>query len=177
MRKFRASLEPFWDLKIGRYVEYLIPVSSEYLKLRAASSDKYHWPNFTAYVIPWRPCAIYSTHSSVPWSTDLKFGRCRVCSYIETFYCRGRVGLRFHFCDWGAGMWHRVRIILTTFYHMHHYHYAATGDVVQVSYIHINMYIACLCTWLFDDVWWRVQPPLTTDVSMYGTSGYLVAYA
>ena len=29
MRKFRASLEPFWDLKISKYVEYLTRVSSE----------------------------------------------------------------------------------------------------------------------------------------------------
>jgi hypothetical protein len=31
MRKFRASMEPFWDLKVGKYVVYLAPVSSEYL--------------------------------------------------------------------------------------------------------------------------------------------------
>ena len=31
MRKFRASLEPFWDLKISKYVEYLTRVSSEYI--------------------------------------------------------------------------------------------------------------------------------------------------
>ena len=28
-RKLRASLEPFWDLKISKYVEYLMRVSSE----------------------------------------------------------------------------------------------------------------------------------------------------
>ena len=31
MRKDRASTEPFWDLKIGKYEEYLMCVSSEYL--------------------------------------------------------------------------------------------------------------------------------------------------
>jgi hypothetical protein len=31
MRKFRASMEPFGDLKIRKYVEYLKTVSSEYL--------------------------------------------------------------------------------------------------------------------------------------------------
>ena len=31
MRKFRALLEPFWDLKISKYVEYLTRVSSEYI--------------------------------------------------------------------------------------------------------------------------------------------------
>jgi hypothetical protein len=37
------------------------------------------------------------------------------------------------------GMRHcvRVRTILTTFYHMHHYHYAATGDMVK-SFIYID---------------------------------------
>ena len=32
MRKFGALVEPFWDLKIGKYVEYLTPVFSEYIK-------------------------------------------------------------------------------------------------------------------------------------------------
>ena len=31
MRKFRASMEPFSDLKFSEYVEYLVCVSSEYL--------------------------------------------------------------------------------------------------------------------------------------------------
>ena len=31
MRKFRASMEPFCDLKFSEYVEYLARVSSEYL--------------------------------------------------------------------------------------------------------------------------------------------------
>ena len=31
MGKFRASLSE-WDLKIGKYVECLMPVSSEYIK-------------------------------------------------------------------------------------------------------------------------------------------------
>ena len=31
MSKFRASMEPFWDLKFSEYVEYLARVSSEYL--------------------------------------------------------------------------------------------------------------------------------------------------
>jgi hypothetical protein len=48
-------MEPFWDLKISRYVEYVMHVSSEYLiiKLRATLSDKYGWLNFLAYVIPY----------------------------------------------------------------------------------------------------------------------------
>ena len=31
VRKVRASMEPFWDLKVSKYVEYLTCVSSEYL--------------------------------------------------------------------------------------------------------------------------------------------------
>ena len=38
MRKTRASLEPFWDLKISKYVEYLTRVSSEYITSRALLS-------------------------------------------------------------------------------------------------------------------------------------------
>ena len=30
-RKLGASLEPFWDLKISKYVEYLTRTSSEYI--------------------------------------------------------------------------------------------------------------------------------------------------
>ena len=37
-RKLRASLEPFWDLKISKYVEYLTRVSSEYITSRALLS-------------------------------------------------------------------------------------------------------------------------------------------
>ena len=28
MQKFRASMEPFWDLKFGEYVEYILRVYS-----------------------------------------------------------------------------------------------------------------------------------------------------
>ena len=45
----RASLEPFWDLKISKYVEYLTRVSSEY-KLSATFSEKYCWLNFTCFL-------------------------------------------------------------------------------------------------------------------------------
>ncbi len=44
MRKFRASMEPFWDLKISKYVEY------QYFSLykqRVTFSDKYCWPKLT----------------------------------------------------------------------------------------------------------------------------------
>ena len=48
MRKFRGSLEPFCDLKVSKYAEYLTCVSSEYItKPSATFSDKYRLPNFT----------------------------------------------------------------------------------------------------------------------------------
>ena len=37
MKKSRASLEPFWDLKISKYVEYLTRVSSEYCAVEFVS--------------------------------------------------------------------------------------------------------------------------------------------
>jgi hypothetical protein len=48
MRKFRASMEPFWDLEISIYVEYLTLVSVEYIIscMFNTFSDKYGWPNF-----------------------------------------------------------------------------------------------------------------------------------
>ena len=49
MKKSRASLEPFWDLKISKY---LTRVSSEYhdYKLSATFSEKYCWLNFTCFL-------------------------------------------------------------------------------------------------------------------------------
>jgi hypothetical protein len=114
MRKSRASLEPFWDLKIGKYVEYLTPVSSEYLisceLLSLISTAGRTSRAFLAYVIPWRPYAIYSTHSSMPRLTDLKFRSCTALSiwlkHQNLSLSRSRVGLRLHLCGWGAGMRH-----------------------------------------------------------------------
>ena len=70
MRKFRASLEPFWDLKISKYVEYLTRVSSKYLTSSVlpslTSSDSRTSHILLADVIPWiyidSPALIYSTH-------------------------------------------------------------------------------------------------------------------
>ena len=57
MRKFRASIEPFWDLKIGEYVEYLVPVSSKYIKswvlLSPTSTAGQTSHILLADVIPW----------------------------------------------------------------------------------------------------------------------------
>ena len=54
MRKSRASLEPFWGLKIGKYI---MRVSSEYiinralLSLRSTAVSLHVF--FLAYVMPW----------------------------------------------------------------------------------------------------------------------------
>ena len=101
MRKFRASLEPFWDLKIGKYVEYLMPVSSEYLiscELLSLTSTAGRTSRvFLAYVIPWinkASLALYIARamSWSIWSLEAVL-RCRVRPYgwsIETCHYRGR---------------------------------------------------------------------------------------
>ena len=49
--KLRASLEPFWDLKISKYVEYLMRVSSEYITSWVLLfSVKHCWLNFTCFL-------------------------------------------------------------------------------------------------------------------------------
>ena len=52
MKKSRASLEPFWDLKISKYVEYLMRVYIQriHYKLSATFSEKYCWLNFTCFL-------------------------------------------------------------------------------------------------------------------------------
>ena len=51
MRKSSASLEPFWDLKISKYVEYVMHVSTQiHYKLSATFSEKYRWLNFTHFL-------------------------------------------------------------------------------------------------------------------------------
>ena len=57
MRKFRASMEPFCNLKFSEYVEYLVRVSSEYLTSSVlpslTSSDGQTSHVLLADVIPW----------------------------------------------------------------------------------------------------------------------------
>ena len=52
MRKFRASLEPFWDLKISKIicrVSYAC-IQRIHYKLSATFSEKYCWLNFTCFL-------------------------------------------------------------------------------------------------------------------------------
>ena len=53
MRKFRALMEPFQDLKISEYVEYLTRISSEYFTSCVSPylTSAFSW--LMAYVIPW----------------------------------------------------------------------------------------------------------------------------
>jgi hypothetical protein len=57
-----------------------------------------------------------------------KFITCDWLKHRKLSLSRSRVSLRVHLC---ASMRYCVRTILTTFYHMHRYHYAATGDMVK----------------------------------------------
>ena len=52
MKKPRASLEPFWDLKVSKYVEYLTRVAIQRIdyKLSATFSEKHCWLNFTCFL-------------------------------------------------------------------------------------------------------------------------------
>jgi hypothetical protein len=131
MRKFRASMEPFWDLKIGKYVEYIMRVSSEYFTNSVLpsliSTAGRTTCVFLAYVIPWMnkvSLALYIAHiiaqrattdqselwklyctvEFVPVIEALKLVTNEVDSQFQTPSC--------------ASMRHCVRTKLTTFYHI-----------------------------------------------------------
>jgi hypothetical protein len=110
-------------LKIGKYVEHLTPVSSEYL----ISCELLSWTStigrtsrvFLAYVIPWINKASlalyrYRTYSAACHDQpkgDLKFESCTALSSLSLWLkhqnlslSRSRVGLRHHLRDSGAGM-------------------------------------------------------------------------
>ena len=57
MRRSRASMEPFWDLKFSEYVEYLSRVSSEYLTISLLPSltSNNSWTSrvLLTDIIPW----------------------------------------------------------------------------------------------------------------------------
>ena len=52
MKKSRASLEPFRDLKINKYVEYLsyACIQQIHYKLSATFSEKYCWLNLRCFL-------------------------------------------------------------------------------------------------------------------------------
>jgi hypothetical protein len=53
MKKFRASMEPFWDLKVDEVCRVTNAYIQRVHKLHATLSDKYGWSNFLPYVIPY----------------------------------------------------------------------------------------------------------------------------
>ena len=119
MRKFRASMEPFWDLKISKYVVYLMPVSCEYIKSwvllsrtstagrcsRVLLADVILWINKASLVL-----YIVHTLRAMPrqtWRSEA-VRHCRVhllwLKHRNLSLSRLKVGLRLHLCYWGAGI-------------------------------------------------------------------------
>ena len=133
MRKFWTSMEPFWDLKIGKYVEYFTRVSSEYITswaLLSLTNTAGQTSNILlADVIPWInkaslmlyiACMVHAMprptwHLEAVWHywIHLLWLKHRNLSLL-----RLRVDLRLHLCDRGtASMWlvDCAHTILTTF--------------------------------------------------------------
>ena len=147
MRKFRASMEPFWDLKISKYVEYLTPVSSEYIKswvlLSPTSITGQTSRILLADVIPWinkASLVLYIARTLRAMPRPIWCSEAIRCCWVHLLWLkhrslslsRSRVDFRLHLCDWL-----RCRIEaacrlcmhhIDDLYHiMHHEHYAATG--------------------------------------------------
>ena len=152
-------MEPFWDLKIGIYVEYLTHVSSEY-------------------IISWALLSLLSTAGRtshillddvIPWinkaSLVLYIAR-TLCAMLRLTWCSEAV--EFVSCDWKLSVSRSrvshgqlsdsisaieapvsmcVRTILTTFYHMNHYScsYWASGQVFIIIYPTKLMYFTYKC--------------------------------
>ena len=127
-RKLRASMEPFWDLKLC--VEYLTHVSSEYITswvlLSLTSTAGRTSRILVADVIPWinkASLALYArTLSAMPRPTRWMAPQCRVCRLwleiisieVESQSQTPSPRLRHqHQCGLDC-----VRTILTTFYHI-----------------------------------------------------------
>ena len=135
---FRALMEPFWDFKFGEYVEYLMRVSREYLISSVlpslTSSNSWISRVLLADVILWMYIdspALYiaRTMSSVPLdrSEAILCYRVLLCDWsFETCHYRG----------WEPLSDSRCRLCTRyndNFYHIHHFHYAATEDMVKFS--------------------------------------------
>jgi hypothetical protein len=99
MKKFRASMEPFWDLKIGEYVEYLMHVASEYIISWVLLSLT------SAYIIYGAVGRTSRALSRSIWTSKAVL-RCRVrllwLKHIKTCNCRGRESVSVTICHWGA---------------------------------------------------------------------------
>ena len=109
MRKSRASLEPFWDLKISKYVEYLMCVSSKYIKswvpLSLRSTAGWTSCVFLAYVMPWINTAslvLYMAYIIVKGLT------CETCSAMPrpTWGLEGVLCCQVRLCGWSIETCH-----------------------------------------------------------------------
>ncbi len=86
MRNFRASMEPFWDLKISRYVEYLTCASSDY---------------FTSSVFPSLTSTAGRTSCVLPWTNKASlvlYSTYHACSMLIVCHCHYRSELRRLYC-------------------------------------------------------------------------------
>ena len=99
----RASLEPFWDLKISKYVEYLTCVSSEYITSWALLSlrSTVGWSSrvFLAYVMPWINKASLALYIARIIVTRGWPARATAAAW-PTWSSEGILGCRVCLCDW-----------------------------------------------------------------------------
>jgi hypothetical protein len=100
MRKFRASMEPFWDLKIiGKYVEYLTHVSSEYVIFIT------HLPGIKWFNVCTRIRLVHYTTSSVIASSECTIlnhavpGKCVLKIYFWSKWLSIKL-MRWNLHDW-----------------------------------------------------------------------------
>ncbi len=150
MQKFRVSMEPFWDLKFGEYVEYLTCVSNEYLTSSVlpslTSSDGWTSHVLLADVIPWiyidsPKLYIACTMSSMLLDRSEAVLRCWALLYdwsFETCHHWGREPLSDSRWSESSVVCDKASRLCTHYndgrYHIHHFHYAATEDMIKFLY-------------------------------------------
>jgi hypothetical protein len=160
MRKSGASMEPFWDSKINKYmyVEYLAHASSKYLISYALLSlSSMAGPTFMCslvYVIlciKKLACSIYSTHSCMRMQHamigSLEAVDCAI-KFISVTEASRSVTIEVESRSQTLPLWlgaDCVRTILTTIYHVHHNYCAATGDIMVHCFIQIQSMIQYTC--------------------------------
>ena len=102
MRKSRASLEPFWDLKISKYIEYLTRVSSEYILSWALLSlrSTVGWTSRVSldYVMPWINKASLALY--IARITVTRGWRAATAAAWPTWNSEGILCYRVRLCDW-----------------------------------------------------------------------------
>ena len=99
VQESRTSMECFWDLKISKYVEKLVHVSSEYLK-------SYVFLSQTSMVASSNYTHSLGLHNRIKHAQDIY-----ACSTHALLCVRGTIDLycmccRVHPCDWGFDICH-----------------------------------------------------------------------